>query len=53
MNGRQRVRLVVEAELDEVPGWGHQPEDWQVFLQRALEQLVGHYNPVVTIEGGE
>jgi uncharacterized protein related to proFAR isomerase len=48
----RRVRLVVEADLDPVPGWGDNAEDWRALVQRQLDDAVSHYNPTVTIEGG-
>lgn len=46
---RRRVRLIVEADLDPVPGWGDNAEDWQALTQRLLDNAVGHYHPTVTI----
>jgi len=48
---RRRVRLIVEADLDPVPGWGHGPDDWQRHLQRHLDDAAGHYHPTVTFDG--
>jgi hypothetical protein len=50
---RQRAKLLVEVDLDPVPGWGHGVEDWQALLQRSLTQLAPHYNPVVTVLSNE
>jgi hypothetical protein len=46
---KPKVRLIVEANLDPIPGWGDNPEDWQALVQRLLDDAVGHYHPVVTI----
>jgi len=45
-----RVRLVVEVDLDPVPGWGNDPEDYRALTQRLLDDAIGHYKPTVTIE---
>jgi hypothetical protein len=47
---RPRVRLTVEADIDPVPGWGDNPQDWQALVQRLLDEAVPHYHPVVTIQ---
>lgn len=47
---KPRVRLVVGADLDPVPGWGDNPEDWRALVQRHLDEAVPHYNPIVSIE---
>lgn len=52
MNGRERVKLTVEVDLDPVPGWGNCAEDWQKMITRTLDDMAGHYHPVVTIQGG-
>lgn len=38
---RKRVRLLVEVDLDPVPGWGHDPVDWEAWLQNVLPD---HYH---------
>jgi len=45
-----RIRLVVEVNLDPVPGWGNVPEDYRDLTQRLLDDSIGHYKPTVTIE---
>jgi hypothetical protein len=45
-----RIRLVVEVNLDPVPGWGNDPEDYRALTQRLLDDAIGHYKPTVTIE---
>jgi hypothetical protein len=47
---RKRARLVVEVDLDPVPGWGHSVDDWQRHLQRHLNDAAGHYHPTVTVD---
>lgn len=49
LSGRNRSRLLVEIDLDPVPGWGNTPEDHQRWLQQYLTGAIGHYNPTVTI----
>lgn len=46
-----RIRLVVEVNLDPVPGWGNVAEDYRALTQRLLDDAIGHYKPTVTIEG--
>lgn len=47
---RKRVALVVEVDLDPVPGWGNTAEDFRAYLQRNLDDGIGHYNPTVTVQ---
>lgn len=47
---KRRVRMIVEADLDPIPGWGHEAEDWRAMIQRELDSIAGHYHPTVTIE---
>ena len=39
--------LEVRIRLDEVPGWGHEPEDHKEQLQNHLEAMIPHYKPEV------
>jgi hypothetical protein len=48
--GRQRSRLVVEIDLDPVPGWGNTADDHRALVQRLLDDAVRHYHPTVVIE---
>lgn len=48
---KTRIRLVVEVNLDPVPGWGNGPEDYRALTQRLLDNAIPHYKPTVTIEG--
>jgi hypothetical protein len=50
---KKRARVVVEFDLDPVPGWGNSGRDWQGFIQRLLDERVGHYNPSVTVEDSD
>jgi hypothetical protein len=47
---RKRINLVVEVDLDPMPGAFYTPESAQRILQNYLLQAIGHYNPVVTLE---
>lgn len=46
----RRIRLMVEVNLDPVPGWGNVAEDYRALTQRLLDDSIGHYKPIVTIE---
>jgi hypothetical protein len=46
---KTRSRLVVEIDLDPIPGWGHTAEDHRALVQRQLDEAVPHYNPTVTV----
>ena len=48
---RRRVRLVVEVDLDPVPGWGNDPEHYVALTQRLLSDAINHYHPVVEFDG--
>lgn len=48
---KYRVALTVEVDIDPVPGWGDNADDWQRHVQRFMDESVSHYNPVVTIAG--
>jgi len=47
---RKRSRLVVEIDLDPVPGWGNNAEDHRALVQRLLDDAVGHYHPHVEVQ---
>lgn len=49
LSGQKRSRLLVEINLDPVPGWGNTAEDHRVAVQRMLDDSLGHYRPTVTI----
>lgn len=46
---RQRITLLVEVDLDPVPGWGHIPSDMEYVLRRHLDDTIPHYNPKVGV----
>lgn len=46
---RRQVTLTVTIDLDPVPGWGDNPEDYRALTQRLLDDAIGHYHPTVTI----
>lgn len=46
MQGK-RVAILVEVNLDQVPGHFHQVEDYVKLLQSYLDQTVPHYEPTV------
>lgn len=45
---RTRAFILVEVEMDPVPGWGNDHEDYVNHIQRLLDQTIPHYNPIVT-----
>lgn len=47
---KERSRLVVEIDIDPVPGWGDNTEDHRALVQRLLDDAVGHYNPTVEVQ---
>jgi hypothetical protein len=48
MMPRRRVRIVIEVDLDPVPGWGDNPEDWQRLIESRMTEH--WYHPVVTVD---
>lgn len=46
---RRRSRLIVEIDLDPVPGWGHTEDDHVALLAQILRNAVPHYSPTVTV----
>jgi hypothetical protein len=46
----KRVRLTVEVNLDPVPGWGNTAEDFRAYVQRTLDDGIGHYHPTVSCD---
>lgn len=48
MKKRVIITLTFAADLDMVPGWGHQPKDWEDLVKRELTRN-SHYNPKVSI----
>jgi len=47
---REKVTLIVELELDPIPGAFHTPESAQRIIQNALDQFVSAYKPQVQIQ---
>jgi hypothetical protein len=45
---RVRIEVLFYADLDRVPGWGHQPADWVKLITTTLERNE-HYNTSVII----
>lgn len=45
---RVSINLTFSADLDMVPGWGHQPEDWVALVERDLCRN-SHYDTKVVI----
>lgn len=45
----RKTRLLVTIDLDAVPGWGYQSEDYQEYVQSLLDDVIGHYHPKVEI----
>ncbi len=46
----KRVALVVHVNLDPVPGWGNTAEDFRAYLQRNLDDGIGHSHPHVEVQ---
>lgn len=45
-----RIRIIVEVDTDQVPGWGYDPEDYVKHIQQHLDLTIPHYNPQVFLE---
>lgn len=48
-----RVKITVEVDTDQVPGWGYDPKDYVDHIQRYLDQTIPHYNPTVKLGDGK
>jgi hypothetical protein len=46
MKKRVEITLKFSADLDQVPGWGHEPKDWIDLVKRELTRN-DHYNTQV------
>lgn len=46
---KRRSRLIVQIDLDPVPGWGHAADDHRALVQGLLDEAVPHYNPSVKV----
>lgn len=49
---RAVINLTFSSDMDMVPGWGHQIEDWVNFVRYALMQQ-SHYRPSLEIHSAE
>jgi hypothetical protein len=38
-------------ELDMVPGWGHEPQDFINYIQKLMERNIPHYKPLMLVNG--
>lgn len=47
--GGSRITIEVRVNTDPVPGWGYDPQDYVAFIQRHLDQTMGHYKPEVRL----
>lgn len=47
---RNRVTLIVEVDLDPVPGLFHTAKSAQETVQSMLDASMPHYNPTVTLK---
>jgi hypothetical protein len=45
---RVAINFTFTADLDRVPGWGHQPSDWSNLVQSELSRN-SHYKPEVVV----
>lgn len=45
---RVRAAIIVEVDLDPVPGWGNSVEDYVALIQRQLDESIPWYHPNVT-----
>jgi hypothetical protein len=45
-----RVKIIVEVNTDQVPGWGYDPEDYVRHIQKYLDQTIPHYKPEVKLD---
>lgn len=45
---RRRIQILVEVDLDPVPGSFHTGENTQEHIQHMLDGAIPHYNPVAT-----
>lgn len=46
-----RIYILVAVNTDQVPGWGHDPEDYVKHIEKHLDQTIKHYDPKVTLLG--
>lgn len=50
MKKRVKINLTFTADLDQVPGWGHTPEDWVKYLQTCEVMKQTHYNVAMDVK---
>lgn len=48
-----RVVIQVEVNTDPVPGWGHDPEDFVIYIQKYLTDTIPHYKPTAKLVPSE
>lgn len=46
-----RIKIEVEVDTDQVPGWGYDPQDFVNLITRQLQETIPHYNPAVKYAG--
>lgn len=50
MPERKRIKMVLEINLDPVPGVFHTKEDARDIVDRILKNQLGHYDPSVNFQ---
>ncbi len=46
---KRRITITVEVDLDPVPGWGNDPDDFRRMIESDLKRSIPHYHPVVAV----
>lgn len=49
---RERIQIIVEVDIDPIPGWGNDPQDYVKMLEKSLSDRIPHYNPRVMLLDG-
>lgn len=49
---RERIQILVEVDIDPIPGWGNDPQDYVTMLEKSLSDRIPHYNPRVMLLNG-
>lgn len=44
-----RIKIIVEVNLDDVPGAFHTPENATAIVGAILKSQISHYNPTATL----
>lgn len=44
---KERYSYRVTIDRDPIPGWNSTPDDFKNYLQKHLEEVIGHYDPTV------